>query len=67
MDQEKNIKGQFLFSPIFEKEEDCLDNPFVFEKFELATKSPTDYPNVRKASNLLRRKKNKSKVMNTHL
>jgi hypothetical protein len=49
MEKEKgNIKGQFIFSPIFEKEEDCIDNPFVFEKFDLSDKTPKDYPECRK-------------------
>jgi len=36
MEKEKSgIKKEFIFSNIFEKEEDCTDNPFVFEKFDL--------------------------------
>jgi hypothetical protein len=63
MEKEKgNIKGQFIFSPIFEKEEDCIDNPFVFEKFDLSDKTPKDYPECRKQGLLLRQKKSK-KVM----
>ena len=57
MESEKNIKGQFMFSPIFESEDDCRDNPFVFEKFDLKTKLPTEYQEIRKAGNLYRLKK----------
>ena len=61
---EKNgIKKEFIFSPIFEKEEDCIDNPFVFEKFDLAAKSPTDgYPNKKIAGLLLKEKSNRTKA-----
>lgn len=52
-------KNAFMFSPIFEREEDCQDNPFVFEKFELADKTPTSYDTVQKAGYLLRMKKKK--------
>jgi hypothetical protein len=66
MDQELNIKGGFIFSPIFEQEEDCQNSPFVFEKFDLVQKLPTDYKDIRKAGNLLKSKKNK-KVSNKKL
>lgn len=35
MEEEKAVRDTFLFSPIFEQETDCQNNPFVFEKFEL--------------------------------
>lgn len=36
MERDKGaIRKEFIFSPIFEKEEDIVDNPFVFEKFNL--------------------------------
>jgi hypothetical protein len=61
MEKEKGgIKNQFIFSPIFEKEEDCIDNPFVFKKFELTSRSPKDsYPLKRMDGLLLRQKKSK--------
>ena len=37
-------QNQFLHSTIFEKEEDCKNNPFVFEKFSLGKKKD-EYPN----------------------
>lgn len=53
------IKGQFIFSPIFEKEEECKNAPFVFEKFELQNKTPADYPDKTIQGPLLRMKKKK--------
>jgi hypothetical protein len=35
MESETGVRDQFKFSPIFEREEDCRDHPFVFEKFNL--------------------------------
>ena len=32
------MKQQHLYSTIFEKEEDCKNNPFVFEKHNLGHK-----------------------------
>lgn len=29
------MKKEHLFSSIFEKEEDCINNPFIFEKDNL--------------------------------
>jgi len=34
---------QHLYSSIFEKEEDCKNNPFIFEKFNLAQRK-REYP-----------------------
>ena len=64
MEKEKGgIKKEFIFSPIFEKEEDCIDNPFVFEKFDLAVKSPVDgYPDKRMSGLLLKEKSSRSKA-----
>lgn len=63
MEKEKSgIKKEFIFSNIFEKEEDCTDNPFVFEKFDLQTKSPLDdYPNKHISGLLLKDKSSRSK------
>jgi hypothetical protein len=37
------MKKEHLFSNIFEKEEDCKNNPFVMEKFNLGPKK-AEYP-----------------------
>jgi len=64
MEKEKGgIKKEFIFSPIFEKEEDCIDNPFVFEKFDLSNKSPLEgYPEKRMSGLLLKEKSSCSKT-----
>jgi hypothetical protein len=56
---ETNVRGAFLFSPIFEKEEDCRDNPFVFEKFDLTDRGPEDLKSPVMKGFLLRQKKEK--------
>lgn len=44
MEDKSNRKIPFIFSNIFESEEDCKNNPFVFEKFGLKTNvDPKDY------------------------
>ena len=53
------VRGQFIFSPIFESEEECKNNPFVLEKFDLKTRSPANYPDLIMAGILLRLKKKK--------
>jgi len=50
-------------SPIFDKKEDCKENPFVFEKTNLKKKSPNDYPDIRK-SGILAKMKNKNQGEN---
>ncbi len=40
----KGQERQHLHSSIFEKEEDCKNSPFIFEKFNLSGKRP-EYPN----------------------
>ena len=57
----ENIRGQFLFSEIFEKEEDIKDNPFVFEKFELGPKK-SDYQGQKMSGTLLKKRKTKEVI-----
>ena len=57
----ENIRGQFLFSEIFEKEEDIKDNPFVFEKFELGPKM-SDYQGQKMSGTLLKKRKTKEVI-----
>ena len=57
----ENIRGQFLFSEIFEKEEDIKDNPFVFEKFELGPKK-SDYQGQKMSGTLLKKRKAKEVI-----
>jgi hypothetical protein len=66
MEKEKDgIKKEFIFSPIFEKEEDCTDHPFVFEKTNLAEKSPLDgYPEKRMSGLMYKEKSSYSKTGN---
>ena len=52
------MKTQFLYSTIFEKEEDCKNNPFVFEKFNLSPKKE-DYPNKKLEGSLFKKAKYK--------
>ena len=40
---QQQLRQQHLYSTIFEKEEDCKNNPFVFEKFSLGPRKE-DYP-----------------------
>ncbi len=51
------MRNQFLTSTIFEKEEDCKNNPFVFEKFNLQAKK-NQYPNQKMDGPLLKKSKN---------
>jgi hypothetical protein len=62
MEEEKAVRDTFLFSPIFEQEADCQNNPFVFEKFELQPIAPNDVPKIRKQGHLLKRKKIKKVI-----
>ena len=63
MKQHLGIKGQFIMSTIFETPEECKNNPFIFEKYDLQTKNPTEYPAIKRASNILRMiHKNKKEV-----
>jgi hypothetical protein len=50
------MKTQFLYSTIFEKEEDCKNNPFVFEKFNLGPRKD-DYPNKMMEGSLFKKAK----------
>ena len=52
----EGIRSQFLFSEIFEREEDIQDNPFVFEKFELGAKKEA-YKRTRIEGTLLKKRK----------
>lgn len=47
-------KSIYLFSPIFEKQEDMRNCPFVFEKDKLQQRKPGDYENVKMRSDLIR-------------
>ena len=52
------MKTQYLYSTIFEKEEDCKNNPFVFEKFNLGPRLD-DYPNKKLEGSLFKKAKYK--------
>lgn len=52
------MKTQFLYSTIFEKEEDCKNNPFVFEKFNLGPRKE-DYPGKKLEGSLFKKAKYK--------
>lgn len=54
----KVMKAQFLYSTIFEKEEDCKNNPFVFEKYNLKMKS-NEYPDIKQEGPLFKKSKSK--------
>jgi hypothetical protein len=63
MKQHAGIKGQFINSSIFETQEECKNNPFLFEKYDLQTKGPTEYDNIKRSGKLLRMmQKNKKDV-----
>jgi hypothetical protein len=49
------MKAQFLYSTIFEKEEDCKNNPFVFEKHSLGPRRD-DYPDLKCEGSLFKKK-----------
>eukprot|EP00347_Sterkiella_histriomuscorum_P000721 403374762 len=55
MDQK--TRNQFLTSNIFEKDEDCKNNPFVFEKFQLGSRKE-EYANVKFEGPLFKKSKN---------
>lgn len=50
------MRNQFLYSTIFEKDEDCKNNPFIFEKFNLAPKKE-EYPNLKFEGPLFKKSK----------
>ena len=50
-------KSMYLFSNIFEKQEDMKNSPFVFEKTSLQSRRPEDYGDVKMRSNLIRPRK----------
>ena len=51
------MRNQFLHSTIFEKEEDCKNNPFLFEKFNLNMKKD-EYPSQKFQGPLFKKSKN---------
>ena len=51
------MRNQFLNSNIFEKEEDCKNNPFIFEKFSLGPKKE-EYPAHKFEGPLFKKSKN---------
>ncbi|CDW82463.1 protein kinase domain containing protein [Stylonychia lemnae] len=51
------MRNQFLHSTIFEKEEDCKNNPFLFEKFNLGLKKD-EYPSMKFSGPLFKKSKN---------
>ena len=67
MKQHLGVKSQFINSSIFETPEECKNNPFIFEKYELKTQAPTEYENIKRAGKLLRMvNKNKKEVSKIH-
>ena len=50
------MRNQFLYSTIFEKEEDCKNNPFIFEKFNLGPKKE-EYPSLKFEGPLFKKSK----------
>lgn len=49
------MKSQFTYSNIFENEEECKNNPFMFEKHSLGTRKQ-DYPNFKHQGVLFKKK-----------